>query len=937
MAHWSPRSLALRAACLVACLAAAYGASDDHGDDDHGPCHGDDHGDDHGGHHGGEFHHFNVIFFTVIFVIIVWVAGKAATAVGNPALVGEIVAGVILGPHLLDFVPNAAVLKVIGEVGLVLHALEVGLMVDVELLEIIGARGIGVGVFGSALPMGLSWLVARAWGAPPTKAFVVGASMASICTGITLNVLKVGSVLNQPIGQLIIAAATVNEIIQIMLLTCAENLVDGAAVDEYVAPILIMVVLIAVVGFLAVRVVPQLLEREILPRVPQRHRPTVVLGSLFSVAMLLIPACKYSGSSELLGAFLAGLCFCSDHLVHETWDRQVKRVMQWLMRFFFACTIGFSIPITKILHLGTLGKASLLFSTMVGKLAMGLFAQPLDGDHFWILALAWGEWGEMSFFIAAAAFKKKHGDAGIIDENTYNAICLAVVASMVICPAWLRSSLEKYEQRAKYLIAEAIADTADLSGAAHATYFCLQTKSHAHWEQSDHLQTAMTRMGCEIIDYRQWHPNDHFGLAHCVNEMYIRDDALRLPTAMEMTTEETLALTDRIDQLLDAVREALHEDEHQGAEIRVQRWLPGCHVETDEATGDQHLEVNADARQKVQTLTTDTSVYRGADGKLHGKLHGAWKHMTHRSRTASIQIAEPHVVPSESGGADDGASATDDRDLEGFDVASETGSLHGSLRRGERGLPKGHDSSNVLAALGSAARRAFEPTRREKGLESDTLSNALHAEAHHELDGFVHHDAHHPFALPDDDDHEKEDDLLFGSGDRAHHGPGAHRRPSFQRRPSYGEKPKSKSSLPTLNDDRHEQEDWHQHDVEVAGDLGYVQTLVEVDRQHPREPRRPSLRRGRSATSVASDDEATPGSSRRAARRSSRSPADRDSAARPRARRVFSFSRKNSAAAGRAAPGPTPPRRRRRRSRDGPETKEEAAPETKEARAAPPS
>ncbi|EGB02661.1 hypothetical protein AURANDRAFT_68680, partial [Aureococcus anophagefferens] len=762
MAHWSPRSLALRAACLVACLAAAYGASDDHGDDDHGPCHGDDHGDDHGGHHGGEFHHFNVIFFTVIFVIIVWVAGKAATAVGNPALVGEIVAGVILGPHLLDFVPNAAVLKVIGEVGLVLHALEVGLMVDVELLEIIGARGIGVGVFGSALPMGLSWLVARAWGAPPTKAFVVGASMASICTGITLNVLKVGSVLNQPIGQLIIAAATVNEIIQIMLLTCAENLVDGAAVDEYVAPILIMVVLIAVVGFLA------------------------------------------------------------------------------------------------ILHLGTLGKASLLFSTMVGKLAMGLFAQPLDGDHFWILALAWGEWGEMSFFIAAAAFKKKHGDAGIIDENTYNAICLAVVASMVICPAWLRSSLEKYEQRAKYLIAEAIADTADLSGAAHATYFCLQTKSHAHWEQSDHLQTAMTRMGCEIIDYRQWHPNDHFGLAHCVNEMYIRDDALRLPTAMEMTTEETLALTDRIDQLLDAVREALHEDEHQGAEIRVQRWLPGCHVETDEATGDQHLEVNADARQKVQTLTTDTSVYRGADGKLHGKLHGAWKHMTHRSRTASIQIAEPHVVPSESGGADDGASATDDRDLEGFDVASETGSLHGSLRRGERGLPKGHDSSNVLAALGSAARRAFEPTRREKGLESDTLSNALHAEAHHELDGFVHHDAHHPFALPDDDDHEKEDDLLFGSGDRAHHGPGAHRRPSFQRRPSYGEKPKSKSSLPTLNDDRHEQEDWHQHDVEVAGDLGYVQTLVEVDRQHPREPRRPSLRRGRSATSVASDDEATP-------------------------------------------------------------------------------
>ena len=53
--------------------------------------------------------------------------------------------------------------------------------------------------------------------------------------------------------------------------------------------------------------------------------------------------------------------------------------------------------------------------------------------------------GEMSFFIAAAAFRKKHGGAGVIDENTYNAVCLAVLVSMVACPAWLRSSLERYE------------------------------------------------------------------------------------------------------------------------------------------------------------------------------------------------------------------------------------------------------------------------------------------------------------------------------------------------------------------------------------------------------------------------------------------------------------------------------------------------------------
>ncbi|KAH8092082.1 sodium/hydrogen exchanger family-like protein [Aureococcus anophagefferens] len=606
-------------------------------------------------------------------------AGAKKEALGSPSLVGEIVAGVILGPHLLDFVPNAAVLKVIGEVGLVFHALEVGLMVDVELLEILGA-------------------------ASPGSAFVVGASMASISTGIALNVLRVGSVLNQPIGQLIIAAATVNEVVNIALLTC-------------------------------------------------RHRPKAVLGSLFLVAMLLIPACKYTGSSELLGAFLAGLCFCSDHVVHETWDRQVKRVAHWLMRFFFACTIGFSIPIAAVARADVFVKALLLCCTIVGKLAVGVFAQPLDADHFWILALAWGEWGEMqcemSFFIAAAAFKKKHGGAGVIDENTYNAVCLAVLVSMVACPAWLRSSLERYERRAKFQIAEAIADTADVSGAAHATYFCLQTKSHAHWDQSDHLQTSIARLGCEIIDYRQWHPNDHLGLAHCVNEVYIRDDALRLPTAMEMTTDQVLALQRRIDRILDAVREALHEDERRGAEIRIQRWLPGCHEVTDVA-GVARLEANDDAASRVEALTTDGDVYRGADGKLHGAGHGPWRHAK-RSLQRRVSF-----------GKLDDAPATPDG-------GSEASSTRGAFR---------------TPGIAATPRRVSS------------------AGAHHELDGFVHHDAHHPFALPDDDDHEKEDDLVFGR----------HRPPSMS----------------SVDLEEEKRADWHHHDVEVASDSGFAQTLVEL-------------------------------------------------------------------------------------------------------------
>ncbi|KAK7232290.1 Sodium/hydrogen exchanger protein [Aureococcus anophagefferens] len=559
--------------------------------------------DDHGGHHGGEFHHFNVIIFTVIFVGVVWVAGKTAAArggvaragrrrirgnliqgdsldraravagAGSPSLVGEIVAGVILGPHLLDFVPNAAVLKVIGEVGLVFHALE---------------------------------------------AFVVGASMASISTGIALNVLRVGSVLNQPIGQLIIAAATVNEVVNIALLT--------------------------------------------------------------------------------------------DHVVHETWDRQVKRVAHWLMRFFFACTIGFSIPIAAVARADVFVKALLLCCTIVGKLAVGVFAQPLDADHFWILALAWGEWGEMQC-----------RSVGAYEPMTY-APSQARCRSSSRPPRSRRSTargrhrrehvqrrvprrarvhgrlpglapvVAGRERRAKFQIAEAIADTADVSGAAHATYFCLQTKSHAHWDQSDHLQTSIARLGCEIIDYRQWHPNDHFGLAHCVNEVYIRDDALRLPTAMEMTTTTS-----------STTRPATPDGGSEASSTRGTFRTPGI------------------ARDAAPRL-------------VRGRPR----------RTEAVRVADVHAR------------------------------AHGA-----------------------------------PGLSAETLSAAVHVEAHHELDGFVHHDAHHPFALPDDDDHEKEDDLVFGR----------HRAPSMS----------------SVDLEEEKRADWHHHDVEVASDSGFAQTLVEVG--SPRVPR----------------------------------------------------------------------------------------------------
>lgn len=75
------------------------------------------------------------------------------------------------------------------------------------------------------------------------------------------------------------------------------------------------------------------------------------------------------------------------------------------MRYFFACSIGFTIPVEDFGNIVVWKRALLLLSCIVGKIGMGLFALPLTLNEFMILGFAWGSWGEFSFIIALNALR----------------------------------------------------------------------------------------------------------------------------------------------------------------------------------------------------------------------------------------------------------------------------------------------------------------------------------------------------------------------------------------------------------------------------------------------------------------------------------------------------------------------------------------------------
>ena len=73
----------------------------------------------------------------------------------------------------------------------------------------------------------------------------------------------------------------------------------------YAPPLGSMILLVLIVGWAAVKIVPRWLEKHSLPRVPQHHRPNAELLCLFSAAIILIPVCKYSGSSRVIGSLFS--------------------------------------------------------------------------------------------------------------------------------------------------------------------------------------------------------------------------------------------------------------------------------------------------------------------------------------------------------------------------------------------------------------------------------------------------------------------------------------------------------------------------------------------------------------------------------------------------------------------------------------------------------
>ena len=200
------------------------------------------------------------LYASLIFVMCVYASGMfVRRALRMPPLVGEIFAGVLLGPNLAGYVPFPVSFVMLGELGLLLLLLDAGVTVDLPTLRLVGYRGLLIAIVGSMLPISVAFGVSLAIGVDVSGSIAAGACFGPTSAGIAMSTLKRAGVLESPVGQLIVCAAVIDDMIALVVLSQLNALVgDGSSngASSIIVPIASALGFLTFGGAIAVRVLP---------------------------------------------------------------------------------------------------------------------------------------------------------------------------------------------------------------------------------------------------------------------------------------------------------------------------------------------------------------------------------------------------------------------------------------------------------------------------------------------------------------------------------------------------------------------------------------------------------------------------------------------------------------------------------------------------------
>lgn len=363
--------------------------------------------------------------------------GLLARKIKLPQVVGQIIAGLLIGPCVLGWVTNTEYIKIFAEVGVVLIMFSAGLETNLKTLIKTGPIAILIACMGVAVPLVLGTIVTMAfygWAAVGTpefyKAVFIGVIMTATSVSITVQTLKEMGKLKTELGTTIVSAAIIDDVIGIVVLTIVLGMVkgDGSGVGSILLKTVLFFVLACGIGFLLYKLFSFLDKR-------YPHRRRVVILSIALCFALAYIAEEIFGIAEITGAFVAGVILCNIQ-DSEYVDRRVGISSYLFFGPIFFASIGLKTDIKNfslsLLAFAAAFVAVALISKIVG---CGLAAKVTK--HTWKESLICGI-GMMTRGEVALIIAQKGLDIGLLTAEEFAPVILLIIFSSILTPVFLK-------------------------------------------------------------------------------------------------------------------------------------------------------------------------------------------------------------------------------------------------------------------------------------------------------------------------------------------------------------------------------------------------------------------------------------------------------------------------------------------------------------------
>jgi Kef-type K+ transport system membrane component KefB len=365
--------------------------------------------------------------------------GELAERIGQPAVLGEMVGGIVIGVsglHLID--AHHPLLHVLAELGVVLLLFLIGLETDIHRLLSVGGAASAVAATGVVLPFAAGYGVGAWLGYPATLSVFLGAALTATSVGITARVLSDLGHLESDESQVILGAAVVDDILGLVLLT----VISAVAAGQTLTVVGVTKVVAIAFGFVGLAVVVgSVLAPRLIALVARLRVGKAIFFAAIMFAFGLAWLADLAGSALIIGAFAAGLVLAKTDrgrdIEHEVYD-----VAQFFIPIFFV-SVGAAVDLKTLspFDAGTrqffiIGML-LTIVAIAGKLLAGYaaFGRPL---RKLVIGVGMVPRGEVGLIFAQLGLS-----AGLLSAGLYSSVALMVMITTFVAPPALRALLAK--------------------------------------------------------------------------------------------------------------------------------------------------------------------------------------------------------------------------------------------------------------------------------------------------------------------------------------------------------------------------------------------------------------------------------------------------------------------------------------------------------------